>query len=92
MDESAPVSANGLGYRSMKTLAVRMNESTRAQLGIAAELDDRTVTDKIRLAREAWIEKTTSDSLRRGPRRWSPRGTPGHTWPPRPRDGGIHCP
>lgn len=53
--------ANGLGYGPVKTLAVRLNESTRAQLDIIAQLNDRTVTDEIRLAIEAWIEKTKSD-------------------------------
>ncbi len=64
MSESAtpaPSSANGLGYGPIKTLAVRLNESTRAQLDIIAQLNDRTVTDEIRLAIEAWIEKTKSD-------------------------------
>ena len=59
MSESA--SANSLGYGPMKTLAVRMNESTRAQLDIIAQLNDRTVTDEIRLALEAWIERTKTD-------------------------------
>lgn len=62
MSESrAPSSANGLGYGPVKTLAVRLNESTRAQLDVIAQLNDRTVTDEIRLAIEAWIEKTKSD-------------------------------
>lgn len=63
MSESveAPPSANSLGYGPMKPLAVRLNESTRAQLDIIAQLNDRTVTDEIRLAVDAWIEKTKSD-------------------------------
>lgn len=61
MSESAVPTANGLGYGPVKTLAVRLNESTRAQLDIIAQLNDRTVTDEIRLAIEAWIEKTKSD-------------------------------
>jgi len=58
--EATP-SANNLGYGPMKPLAVRLNESTRAQLDIIAQLNDRTVTDEIRLAVDAWIEKTKSD-------------------------------
>lgn len=54
-------SANGLGYGPIKPLAVRLNESTRTQLDIIAGLNDRTVTDEVRLAIEAWIEKTRSD-------------------------------
>ncbi len=62
MSESeATPSANSLGYGPVKTLAVRLNESTRAQLDIIAQLNDRTVTDEIRLAIEAWIERTKSD-------------------------------
>lgn len=53
--------ANAIGYGPVKTLAVRANEPTRAQLDITAQLNDRTVTDEIRLALEAWIEKTKSD-------------------------------
>lgn len=53
--------ANAMGYGVIKTLAVRVNEATRAQLDIIAQLNDRTVTDEIRLALEAWIEKTKSD-------------------------------
>lgn len=61
MSESTPASANSLGYGPVKTFAVRLNESTRAQLDVIAQLNDRTVTDEIRLAIEAWIEKTKSD-------------------------------
>lgn len=66
MSESAtpspsPSSANSLGYGPVKTLAVRLNESIRTQLDVIAQLNDRTVTDEIRLAIEAWIEKTKSD-------------------------------
>lgn len=46
----------------MKTLAVRLNESTRAQLDIVAHLNDHTGTDEIRLALEAWMERTKCDS------------------------------
>lgn len=42
-------------------LAVRLNESTRTQLDIIAQLNDRTVTDEVRLAIEAWIDKTKAD-------------------------------
>jgi uncharacterized membrane-anchored protein YjiN (DUF445 family) len=60
MSESTPT-ANRVGYGPIKPLAVRLNESTRAQLDIIAQLNDRTVTDEVRLAIEAWIEKTKSD-------------------------------
>jgi uncharacterized membrane-anchored protein YjiN (DUF445 family) len=54
-------SANGLGYGPIKPLTVRLNESTRTQLDIIAQLNDRTVTDEVRLAIEAWIDKTKAD-------------------------------
>lgn len=44
-----------------RPLAFRLNESTRAQLDIIAGLNDRTVTDEVRLAVESWIEKIKSD-------------------------------
>jgi predicted transcriptional regulator len=53
--------ATSAGYGQIKTLAVRLSEEVRAQLDIIAQLNDRTVTDEIRLAIEAWIEKTKSD-------------------------------
>lgn len=56
-----PASANGLGYGPIKPIAVRLNESTRNQLDIIAQLNDRTVTDEIRLAIDAWIDKIKSD-------------------------------
>ena len=52
--------ATSAGYGQIKTLAVRLSEDVRAQLDIIAQLNDRTVTDEIRLAIEAWIEKTKS--------------------------------
>lgn len=54
-------SANGLGYGPIKPLAVRLNESTRTQLDIIAQLRDRNVTDEVRLAIDAWIEQAKAD-------------------------------
>ncbi|MBF4563305.1 hypothetical protein ITJ43_14315 [Microbacterium sp. VKM Ac-2870] len=54
-------SANGLGYGPVKPLAVRLNESTRTQLDIIAQLRDRNVTDEVRLAIDAWIELAKAD-------------------------------
>ena len=50
-----------IGLGPIKPLAVRLNESTRTQLDIIAQLNDRTVTDEVRLAVEAWIDKTKAD-------------------------------
>ncbi|MDQ1131028.1 hypothetical protein [Microbacterium sp. SORGH_AS_0888] len=54
-------SANGLGYGPSKPLAVRLNESTRTQLDIIAQLRDRNVTDEVSLAIDAWIEVAKAD-------------------------------
>lgn len=48
-------------YGPVKTLAVRVSEDLRAQLDIIAQLNDRSVTEEIRLALEAWIQKSKSD-------------------------------
>jgi predicted transcriptional regulator len=45
----------------MKPLPVRLNEDVRAQLDILAQLNDRSATEEIRLAIEAWIERSKSD-------------------------------
>jgi len=50
---TSAASANGLSYGPIKPLAVKHNESTRTQLNIIAQLNDRTVTDEVRLASEA---------------------------------------
>ncbi|NEM90902.1 hypothetical protein [Galbitalea soli] len=45
----------------MRTLAVRITEDLRAQLDVIAQLNDRSVTEEIRLALEAWIVTSKSD-------------------------------
>jgi predicted DNA-binding protein len=45
----------------IRPLSVRMTESTRAQLDIIAQLNDRTVTEEVRFAIESWIEASKSD-------------------------------
>lgn len=59
--EAPPATANSLGYGPVKPLAVRLNESTRTQLDIIAQLRDRNVTDEVRLAIDAWIEAAKAD-------------------------------
>ncbi len=49
------------GSDGIKTLAVRIREDLRAQLDIIAQLNDRSVTEEIRFALEAWIKKSKSD-------------------------------
>lgn len=58
-NEPAEVPATALG--PMRTLAVRITDGLRAQLDVIAQLNDRTVTEEIRLALEAWVETSKSD-------------------------------
>ena len=45
----------------MRTLAVRMTDDLRAQLDVIAQLNDRSVTEEIRIALESWIQTSKSD-------------------------------
>lgn len=52
------------GYASaspMRTLAVRINDDLRAQLDVISQLNNRSVTEEIRIALESWVETTKSD-------------------------------
>lgn len=44
-----------------KPITIRLDEATRAQLDIIAQLNDRTVTDEIRSALRHWIARTKDD-------------------------------
>lgn len=44
---ASAASANGLGYGPINPLAVRLNECTRTQLDIIAQLNDRTASHKL---------------------------------------------
>ena len=58
-NELPEVPATALG--PLRTLAVRITDGLRAQLGVIAQLNDRTVTEEIRLALESRIEAFKSD-------------------------------
>ena len=45
----------------IRTLAVRITDDLRAQLDVIAQLNDRSVTEEIRIALEAWVEASKSD-------------------------------
>ena len=45
----------------VRTLAVRITDDLRAQLDVIAQLNDRSVTEEIRLSLEDWIERSKSD-------------------------------
>jgi uncharacterized membrane-anchored protein YjiN (DUF445 family) len=44
-----------------RTLAVRITDDLRAQLDVIAQLNDRSVTEEIRIALEDWIRRSKSD-------------------------------
>jgi predicted transcriptional regulator len=45
----------------IRPLSVRMTEDVRAQLDIIAQLNNRSVTEEVRVALEDWIERSKSD-------------------------------
>lgn len=60
MSENNPeVPATALG--PIRPLSVRITDGLRAQLEVIAQLNDRSVTEEIRLALESWIVTSKSD-------------------------------
>ena len=53
------VPATALG--PIRPLSIRITDGLRAQLDVIAQLNDRSVTEEIRLALEAWVETSKSD-------------------------------
>ncbi len=45
----------------IRPLSVRMTDDVRAQLDIIAQLNNRSVTEEVREAIEAWIERSKTD-------------------------------
>ena len=45
----------------VRPLSVRMTDDVRAQLDIIAQLNNRSVTEEVREAIEAWIERSKTD-------------------------------
>lgn len=58
-NELHEVPAAALG--PIRPLSVRITDGLRAQLEVIAQLNDRSVTEEIRLALEAWVETSKSD-------------------------------
>lgn len=58
-NELPEVPAAALG--PIRPLSVRITDGLRAQLEVIAQLNDRSVTEEIRLALEAWVETSKSD-------------------------------
>lgn len=58
-NEQPEVPASALG--PIRPLSVRITDGLRAQLEVIAQLNDRSVTEEIRLALEAWVQTSKSD-------------------------------
>lgn len=61
MSEPTQPAGPPLASSVMRTLAVRITDDLRAQLDVIAQLNDRSVTEEIRIALEAWIETSKKD-------------------------------
>lgn len=61
MSENTPADVPASALGPLRTLAVRITDGLRAQLDVLAQLNDRTVTEEIRLALESWVEASKSD-------------------------------
>ena len=61
MSEQTEVAGYPATASQMRTLAVRINDDLRAQLDVIAQLNDRSVTEEIRLALEHWVQTSKSD-------------------------------
>ena len=57
---SLPLSGYDTGS-TIRPLSVRMTEDLRAQLEIIAQLNNRSVTEEVRLGLEHWIQTSKSD-------------------------------
>ncbi|WP_420364234.1 hypothetical protein AAEP80_09630 [Curtobacterium sp. L3-7] len=58
-NELPEVPATALG--PIRPLSVRITDDLRAQIEVIAQLNDRSVTEEIRLALESWVETSNSD-------------------------------
>ncbi|MDQ4213733.1 hypothetical protein [Microbacterium capsulatum] len=61
MSENTPAEVPSSALGSTRALAVRITDALRAQLDVIAQLNDRSVTEEIRIALEAWVETSKSD-------------------------------
>lgn len=61
MSENQPAEVPMSALGPTRPLSVRITDGLRAQLDVIAQLNDRSVTEEIRLALEAWIETSKSD-------------------------------
>lgn len=61
MSENTPAEVPATALGPIRPLSVRITDGLRAQLEVFAQLNDRSVTEEIRLALEAWVETSKSD-------------------------------
>lgn len=61
MSETTPTAGYPAASSPIRTLAVRITDDLRAQLDVIARLNDRSVTEEIRIALESWVETSKSD-------------------------------
>ncbi|GAB2513191.1 MULTISPECIES: hypothetical protein [Microbacteriaceae] len=61
MSENQPAEVPMSALGPTRPLSVRITDGLRAQLEVIAQLNDRSVTEEIRIALEAWVETSKSD-------------------------------
>ncbi len=61
MTDTTPTAGYPAASSPIRTLAVRITDDLRAQLDVIAQLNDRSVTEEIRIALESWVETSKSD-------------------------------
>lgn len=61
MSENEPPEVPATALGPVRPLSIRITDGLRAQLEVIAQLNDRSVTEEIRLALEAWVETSKSD-------------------------------
>ena len=61
MSEINPAEVPATALGPIRPLSVRITDGLRAQLEVIAQLNDRSVTEEIRLALEDWVETSKSD-------------------------------
>ncbi len=61
MSENEPPEVPATALGPVRPLSIRITDGLRAQLDVIAQLNDRSVTEEIRLALEAWVQTSKSD-------------------------------
>ena len=61
MSDQYPGIGTSPNPNQVRTLAVRITDDLRAQLDVIAQLNDRSVTEEIRIALEQWVQSSKAD-------------------------------